>query len=661
MFRSCEAAVCWLHSVYRRAEVCPLPQLSDRVHRSPAKWRRNVLQNMASKAAMGQRLFADQPKGDSGNNAKPHDLEMPANHPKASLSHKERSLVVSDRDGTELHIPLFMSDVVHAAVSVNGEQAARLGERTLASFVIVIAAETAAMQESIADTSVASLHFPVEPPLKDVWLLCVGNCTPLEFQKILFELNSLGTVRWDLHDVYRVETDSLGTGNFSKVCLGQAHDLAGPKVAVKMLNMSCSSWRASRRQEIDFLTKAHGHPNLPTLFGVFYSCDDGHHVLDHSEGSERSNGSDDRRGEERREQASHLQWCTVMNLCCGGDLHELIASHGAMSEARAIELVVGLLSALDHLHRLHIVHKHVTPDHILISEGRPVLTGFGNASYLGDAVTTTGSPGFAPPEVAMGLPCTEKVDIFAAGAVFYFMLTGQVLFSGSTLSSVLSKTLRCKVSFRHPVFGTLSGSTVELMKALLAKKPLERPTAEMAFCKAFLQLQGIKATGSKKSLQLELEIIEEVSVEQDSSEVHDLQRGGLRDIPVSKHSGDVSGCLAPEVETAPCQQTRVPTLECEDIAPLQNLSELSSPQNHSTGLQAAPPSTPRELGAFKRVQLRCLSSSGAGGSSSSETQFHSGNPENQLEDNLLCQQAIPTLPSQPRPTYRRPRSTILEG
>lgn len=86
----------------------------------------------------------------------------------------------------------------------------------------------------------------------------------------------------------------------------------------------------------------------------------------------------------------------------------------------------------------------------------------------------------------MNLKYDEKVDVFGVGAVMYFAIDGQMVFRGSSLTQVLRRTGRCKISYATEPFGALSTGVLHLLQSLLAKSPGQRPAARTAFSSAWV-------------------------------------------------------------------------------------------------------------------------------------------------------------------------------
>jgi serine/threonine-protein kinase len=115
----------------------------------------------------------------------------------------------------------------------------------------------------------------------------------------------------------------------------------------------------------------------------------------------------------------------------GGDtLEHLLATTGALSPARAVEIATSVLIALGEAHRVGIVHRDVKPSNVLFDDaGGARLSDFGVA-HLGDASTTAtagvfGTLAYMSPEQREGRAASPRSDLFAVGVVLREMLTGQ--------------------------------------------------------------------------------------------------------------------------------------------------------------------------------------------------------------------------------------------
>jgi len=143
-----------------------------------------------------------------------------------------------------------------------------------------------------------------------------------------------------------------------------------------------------------------------------------------------------------------------------------------------------LLSALAHIHSHEIAHRDVKANVLLTKHGRAVLTDFGLAAPTSDAEAMCklcGTPGYAAPEVITRKQPGVKIDIFSAGATLYFILCGRLPFRGSSVNSVLHRTLKKEVSFDvHPEFSQVSAQCNNFMCQLLQKDLHNRLTAEQA-------------------------------------------------------------------------------------------------------------------------------------------------------------------------------------
>ena len=145
----------------------------------------------------------------------------------------------------------------------------------------------------------------------------------------------------------------------------------------------------------------------------------------------------------------------VMEFVDGVDLHRLLKSKSDVGEALPIELTVHIVGevcrALDYAQRcedsmgrqLHIVHRDISPQNVLISTaGEVKLADFGIAKAAHrtgdtDVGTIKGKYYYMSPEQAWGDPVDHRSDLFSTGVLLWEMLAGQMLHKQGDVRSLL--------------------------------------------------------------------------------------------------------------------------------------------------------------------------------------------------------------------------------
>eukprot|EP00928_Gymnodinium_smaydae_P067737 TRINITY_DN5074_c0_g1_i1.p1 TRINITY_DN5074_c0_g1~~TRINITY_DN5074_c0_g1_i1.p1 ORF type:complete len:517 (+),score=70.35 TRINITY_DN5074_c0_g1_i1:48-1598(+) len=173
----------------------------------------------------------------------------------------------------------------------------------------------------------------------------------------------------------------------------------------------------------------------------------------------------------------------VLELCCK-DLYSLTKAQ-PLQERKAVDIMYGILSALQHLHDLGMVHRDIKPENISLNkDGHPRLIDFGLAAYITDDAAMSkfgGSFGYMAPEIVSKKPYGQKVDLFALGATFYYVLCQQIPFATESMSheSIAAKTKLCIVSF-GPKFDHVSEASKNIIQMLMHRTDAWRPTAKVA-------------------------------------------------------------------------------------------------------------------------------------------------------------------------------------
>lgn len=97
----------------------------------------------------------------------------------------------------------------------------------------------------------------------------------------------------------------------------------------------------------------------------------------------------------------------VMELVSGGELFDVIANRGKMSEADARSYFQQIISCIEYCHNHQIAHRDLKPENILLDETKKFVkvADFGLSNRMRDGrflMTSCGSPNYAAPEVVSG-------------------------------------------------------------------------------------------------------------------------------------------------------------------------------------------------------------------------------------------------------------------
>ncbi len=271
---------------------------------------------------------------------------------------------------------------------------------------------------------------------------------------------------------YRVD-GLIGRGSVGVVYKGYDGQIDRP-VAIKSLRLDILSGVVDRDRLLQrFSTEARSagrcvHPNIVTVFD-YVEQDDTPYI--------------------------------VMEFVDAGTLENVINS-GAMLPLRQIgEIMVQLVSALEHAHSKGIVHRDVKPSNILCPTATSIkVTDFGVARFDATNLTNStglgaiGTPNYMSPEQFLGRPVDGRSDLYASGVVLFEMLTGAKPFVARDLPELMRKLL----NDRPPSLSTLRPGQWRHLDAVvqraLARNPDDRFQTGGEFIDALNM--AIEATGT---------------------------------------------------------------------------------------------------------------------------------------------------------------------
>jgi serine/threonine-protein kinase len=192
-----------------------------------------------------------------------------------------------------------------------------------------------------------------------------------------------------------------------------------------------------------------------------------------------------------------------MELLEGVNLREFVEQSGPLELPRALRIAHRISRALAEAHERGIVHRDVKPENIFITRAGNEpdfvkVLDFGIAkvtnSRVSDELTRAGAifgtPAYMSPEAARGAESGAESDVYAVGALLFFMLTGHPPFSGRSPTEVLLAQLKSPVPRLSDALGCNVREDVEhLVEKCLAKEPQARYTNATELSAALSELR----------------------------------------------------------------------------------------------------------------------------------------------------------------------------
>jgi beta-lactam-binding protein with PASTA domain/tRNA A-37 threonylcarbamoyl transferase component Bud32 len=140
----------------------------------------------------------------------------------------------------------------------------------------------------------------------------------------------------------------------------------------------------------------------------------------------------------------------VMEYVDGQTLRDLLRDGRRLLPERALEIVGGVLGALDYSHRHGIVHRDIKPANVMLTRaGEVKVMDFGIArSLTGSQVTITqtdqviGTAQYLSPEQARGERVDARSDLYSVGCLLYELLTGRPPFTGDSPVAIIYQHVR---------------------------------------------------------------------------------------------------------------------------------------------------------------------------------------------------------------------------
>ncbi|MSR57970.1 MAG: serine/threonine protein kinase [Planctomycetaceae bacterium] len=194
----------------------------------------------------------------------------------------------------------------------------------------------------------------------------------------------------------------------------------------------------------------------------------------------------------------------AMEYLDGLSLQQLVERYGPQEEGRVARILEQVCSSLAEAHATGLVHRDIKPANILVNE-RGGLFDFVKVLDFGLVRSTdekemtltadgslTGTPLYMSPEsIERPRDVDARSDLYAVGAVGYFLLTGQPVFVGESVLKVCMQHISARpVRPSERAGRPISTRMEDLLLRSLAKQPADRPATaqelavELAACAA---------------------------------------------------------------------------------------------------------------------------------------------------------------------------------
>ncbi|EGR51143.1 uncharacterized protein TRIREDRAFT_120391 [Trichoderma reesei QM6a] len=242
----------------------------------------------------------------------------------------------------------------------------------------------------------------------------------------------------------------IGKGSFGKVYLATHKLTNGSKVVLKSANRTDSNLAREIHHHRQFV-----HPHIARLYEVIVT--------------------------------ENLVWM-VLEYCAGDELYNYLLDHGPLPVAKVQKIFAQLVGAVSYVHMQSCVHRDLKLENILFDTHENVkLVDFGfTREYEGRTnhlQTFCGTICYSAPEMLKGEKYAgEKVDVWSLGIILYALLCGELPFDDDDDNVTRTKILteEAKYPEHFPV------EAIPLIKSLLSKRPLLRPTLPEILAHPFL-------------------------------------------------------------------------------------------------------------------------------------------------------------------------------
>ncbi|MFO0592931.1 MAG: serine/threonine-protein kinase [Polyangiaceae bacterium] len=125
----------------------------------------------------------------------------------------------------------------------------------------------------------------------------------------------------------------------------------------------------------------------------------------------------------------------VMERVRGPTLRQVLNKKRKMPWRRAVDLAIEILQGLGEAHAVGVLHRHLSPEHVLVPnagtrrEGVKIIgyrVAEGGADFTGPMLLALPDPAYTAPEVLRGSALSERTDLYAVGVMLHEAVHGRL-------------------------------------------------------------------------------------------------------------------------------------------------------------------------------------------------------------------------------------------
>jgi serine/threonine-protein kinase len=166
-----------------------------------------------------------------------------------------------------------------------------------------------------------------------------------------------------------------------------------------------------------------------------------------------------------------------MELVQGQSLEDNIKHGGRMPPTRALQVTKEVVKAVEHMATKGLLHGEISPEVVIITnEGavKVLLAGLGRSRGDNTRFLVGDRFHYVAPERALSDQFDARADLYSAGGLLYYMLTGQHPYTGANANQVLDKHFSAPIPNPKEIITDLAADVAKVVTKAMSKNRPER-------------------------------------------------------------------------------------------------------------------------------------------------------------------------------------------